>query len=44
MGVMNACLEKTKWEPSRAGLAITPVRSRHGLTMESHLGVATETT
>ena len=24
MGVMNPCLERAKWEPSRAGLGITP--------------------
>ena len=26
MGVMNPCLERAKWEPSQAGLGITPVR------------------
>jgi hypothetical protein len=41
---MNPCLKGAKWEPNRVGLGIIPVRSGRDLTMESHLGVATETT
>jgi hypothetical protein len=44
MGVMIPRIKKTKWEPSRVGLGITLVRSSRDLTMETDLGVATETT
>ena len=39
MGVMNPCLERAKWEPSRAGFGITPMRLSCCLTMESNLGL-----
>ena len=44
MGLMNPCLERVEWELSWAGLGITPVQLRRGLTMKSHLEVATEIT
>ena len=37
MGVMNPCLETTKWDPSWMGPSINPVQSRHRLIMKTIL-------